>query len=161
VTEATRSGVQVIVAETATARLPRGTGDVSVVDVGCFPSPTGDDPLSRALAVGRLLLPESAMEIPVSCPSAEEVVDALMGETAGGFEPHHPRPLREVLDGVDVKIVPDGMPGVAAAVLAKLTGALYWPLSTWSEYRALGMSDGSLEEQGEPQDSIDSSGGKR
>ncbi len=160
VAEATRSGIQTAVAETATARLPERVENAVVIDVRCFPSVTGDDPLSKALAARKLFLPESAADIPVSCPSAEEVAGALLGEDPAGFEQRSPRPLVDILHGVDVRLIPDGVPSVAAMALARLAGALYWPLSVWSEYQVPEEVDTAREEQRTSPDSIDSRGGR-
>ncbi len=134
--KAAASGVPVVAIETAVLRLPTGKPGVTTVNVGCFPSPTGDDPISRALAVGKLVLPESAAEIQVSCPSVEEVVGALLEHRPPRFEAESSRPLLEILEGVSVRLVPDNLPRTAAAALARVLGAVYWPPEVWMELQS-------------------------
>ncbi len=137
----TNEKVPVLVIESAAARLPEDV-DVARIDVRCLPSPSGDDPLSRAMSSPKVALPESASGISVACPSPEVVADGVLDALAGSdvtspLPASNPLSLSELLQtsGVQVMIMPDCLPSPAAMAIAKVFGAAYWPLERWKAYR--------------------------
>ncbi len=133
-----KAGLPFLMIGVAGGEVPPDSGPV--ISLQCLPSRTGDDPLSVSLATGKVLLPESVAERELGCPDLREVTSRVRSFFDDGRLPDLPdvtlKSLKDYLEeeSVEVKVVSDKWPPRLVGLMAKLSGAVYWPPSVWERY---------------------------